>query len=277
MDARRTLLEAFPASVLTDAADMAPYLTDWFRDATGAALAVLRPRDVGEVRAMVRECARLRLGIVPQGGNTGLVAGALPQAHTQVCLSLAHLDRIRAIDPDDYSATVEAGCILQTVKDAVAAHDLFLPVTIGSQGSCRIGGLVSTNAGGINVLRWGTMREQILGLEIVLPDGSLWNGLSTLRKNNTGPDLKQLFIGAGAPSASSPPPPSAWCHGPPPPPARSSASPTSAPPWPPSTWPAAPAPTCSRPSSSSPPRRCRSPARPSPAPPPSPLPPAPTP
>jgi FAD/FMN-containing dehydrogenase len=196
MDVRPALREAFGASVVTDPDAMAPYLTDWFRDATGTALAVLRPRDVPEVRAMVRECARLGLGIVPQGGNTGLVAGAQPQGDNQICLSLARLDRIRAIDPDDYSATVEAGCILQAVKDAVAAHDLFLPVTIGSQGSCRVGGLVSTNAGGINVLRWGMMREQILGLEVVLADGTLWDGLTTLRKNNAGPDLKQIFIGA---------------------------------------------------------------------------------
>jgi FAD/FMN-containing dehydrogenase len=146
---------------------------------------------------MVRACARLGIGIVPQGGNTGLVGGALPRdADTQVCLSLGRLDRVRAIEADDYSAVVEAGCILQAVKDAVAAHDLYLPLSIGAQGSSQIGGVISTNAGGINVLRYGMMRDQVLGLEVVLADGSLWDGLSTLRKNNTGPDLKQLFIGA---------------------------------------------------------------------------------
>ncbi len=183
--------------VITSAADMTPYLSAWFKDETGAALAVLRPRDVAEVQAMVRACGRLGLGIVPQGGNTGLVGGALARdAAAHVCLSLGRLDRVRAIEPDDYSAVVEAGCILQSVKDAAAEHDLFLPVSIGAQGTAQIGGIVSTNAGGINVLRWGMTREQVLGLEVVLPDGSLWGGLSTLRKNNTGPDLKQLFIGA---------------------------------------------------------------------------------
>ena len=184
------------AQVLSTPAEMAPFLTDWFGDVTGAALAVLRPRTVAEVQAMVRACGRLGLGIVPQGGNTGLVHGGLPMGADMVCLSLGRLNRIRTIAPDDYSAVVEAGCVLQAVKEAVAEHDLFLPLTIGSQGSCQIGGVISTNAGGINVLRHGMMREQVLGLEVVLADGSLWDGLSTLRKNNTGPDLKQLFIGA---------------------------------------------------------------------------------
>ncbi len=183
------------AQVLTAAADMAPFLTDWFGKFTGAALAVLRPRTVPEVQEMVRACARLGLGIVPQGGNTGLVRGGLPTDPGQVCLNLGRLNRIRAISPDDYSAVVEAGCVLWTVKEAVVAHDLFLPLTIGAQGSCQIGGVISTNAGGNNVLRYGMMRDQVLGLEVVLADGSLWDGLSTLRKNNTGPDLKQLFIG----------------------------------------------------------------------------------
>lgn len=185
-----------PGSVLSDPADMAPYLTDWYRDVTGAALAVLRPRTTAEVQAMVRACARLGLGIVPRGGNTGLVEAALPRNTGQVVLSLSRLDAIRAISPDDYSAVVEAGCVLQAVKSAVADQDLFLPLTIGAQGSAQIGGVISTNAGGINVLRYGMMRDQVLGLEVVLADGTLWDGLSTLRKNNTGPDLKQLFIGA---------------------------------------------------------------------------------
>ncbi len=194
---RALVAEFGPGSVLTGADDMAPFLTSWFRDETGAARAVLRPRETEEVRAMVRACGRLGFGIVPQGGNTGLVGGALPRdASRHVVLSLGRLDRIRAIEPDDYSATVEAGCILQAVKDAVAEQDLLLPLSIGSQGTSQIGGVVSTNAGGINVLRYGMMREQVLGLEVVLSDGGLWNGLSTLRKNNTGPDLKQLFIGA---------------------------------------------------------------------------------
>ena len=146
---------------------------------------------------MVAACARLGLGIVPQGGNTGLVGGAQPSdGERQVCLSLGRLDRIRALDADDYSCVAEAGCVLQAVKEAAAARGLFLPVSIGAEGTARIGGIVSTNAGGLNVLRWGMTREQVLGLEVVLADGSRWDGLSTLRKNNTGPDLKQLFIGA---------------------------------------------------------------------------------
>lgn len=186
-----------PDRIAADAQAMAPHLTDWFRLETGAALAVLRPRDTSEVQAMVRACARLALGTVPQGGNTGLVNGALPtDAARHVVLSLARLNRIRAIDPDDYSCVAEAGCVLQTVKDAAAARDLYLPVSIGAQGTSQIGGIVSTNAGGLNVLRYGMTREQVLGLEVVLADGTLWNGLSTLRKNNLGPDFKQLFIGA---------------------------------------------------------------------------------
>ncbi len=195
-DALASLLAEFGAKrVLSAPEAMAPFLTDWFRDVTGAALAVLRPGTVVEVQEMVRACGRLGLGIVPQGGNTGLVHGGLPMEVGQICLSLGRLNRIRAIDGDDYAAIVEAGCVLQTVKEAVAERDLFLPLSIGSQGSCQIGGVISTNAGGINVLRYGMMREQVLGLEVVLADGTLWNGLSTLRKNNTGPDLKQLFIG----------------------------------------------------------------------------------
>ncbi len=190
------LTEFGPGQVVTDPETTAPFLTDWYREEKGRALAVLRPRTTAEVQAMVRACARLGLEIVPQGGNTGLVNGGLAQNERQVCLSLGRLNRIRSIVPDDYSAIVEAGCVLQTVKEAVAAEDMFLPLTIGSQGSCQIGGVISTNAGGINVLRYGMMRDQVLGLEVVLADGTLWDGLLTLRKNNTGPDLKQLFIGA---------------------------------------------------------------------------------
>jgi FAD/FMN-containing dehydrogenase len=174
----------------------APFLVDWFGAGGGRALAVLRPRDVAEVQAMVRACARLGLGIVPQGGNTGLVHGAIPEDDAQVVLSLGRLDRIRRIDPDDYACVVEAGAVLQTVKAAAAALDLYLPLSIGAQGTAQIGGVISTNAGGLNVLRYGMMREQVLGLEVVLADGARWDGLTTLRKNNMGPDLKQLFVGS---------------------------------------------------------------------------------
>jgi FAD/FMN-containing dehydrogenase len=183
--------------LLADPEAMAPHLTDWFGVERGAALGVLRPRAVPEVQAMLRACARLDLGVVPQGGNTGLVHGALATDEARhVVLSLARLNRIRAVEPDDYSCVAEAGCVLQALKEAVAAQGLFLPLTIGAQGSSQIGGVISTNAGGVNVLRYGMMRDQVLGLEVVLADGTLWNGLNTLRKNNMGPDLKQLFIGA---------------------------------------------------------------------------------
>lgn len=182
--------------VLTDPAAMAPFLGDLYHEVTGQAAAVLLPRETAEVQAMVAACARAGLAIVPRGGGTGLVHGAIPGGAARVVLSLRRMNRIRALDPDDYSVTAEAGAVLQTVKEAAAAHDLFLPVSIGAQGSAMIGGIVSTNAGGINVLRYGMTREQVLGLEVVLADGALWDGLSPLRKNNTGPDLKLLFIGA---------------------------------------------------------------------------------
>jgi FAD/FMN-containing dehydrogenase len=177
--------------------DMARFCSDWHGDVTSDAVAVLRPRSTEEVVAAVKACAALGLSIVPQGGNTGLVLGAIPDRKGQeVVISLERMARIRSIDPDDFSATVEAGCILSEFKDAVARQGMFFPLALGAQGSCRIGGNVSTNAGGINVLRYGMTRELVLGLEVVLPDGSIFDGLSTLRKDNRGIDLKQIFIGA---------------------------------------------------------------------------------
>ncbi|MDI7862022.1 FAD-binding oxidoreductase [Rhizobiaceae bacterium n13] len=173
------------------------YCRDWHGDVTTGAVAVLRPRTTEDVSAAVKACAALGLSIVPQGGNTGLVLGATPDQPTrQVVVSLERMTRIRRIDADDFSAVVEAGCILSEFKDAVAREGMFFPLALGAQGSCRIGGNVSTNAGGINVLRYGMTRELVLGLEVVLPDGSIFDGLSTLRKDNRGIDLKQLFIGA---------------------------------------------------------------------------------
>lgn len=173
------------------------YRRDWHGDVTGEALAVLRPRTTADVAAAIVACRNLGLKIVPQGGNTGLVLGALPQsASDHVILNLERLNRIRSISADDYSAVVEAGCILSAVKDAVAEHGMLLPLALGAQGSCQLGGNVSTNAGGLNVLRYGMTRDLVLGLEVLLADGTLWNGLSMLRKDNRGIDLKQLFIGA---------------------------------------------------------------------------------
>ncbi|SES44727.1 FAD-binding oxidoreductase [Rhizobium sp. NFR03] len=184
-------------AVLIDPDDVARYCRDWHGDVTTGAIAVLRPRSTAEVAKAVKACSKFGLGIVPQGGNTGLVLGGIPDApEHQVVLSLERMSAIRTIDPDDFSAVVEAGCILSTFKDAVAEKGMFFPLALGAQGTCRIGGNVSTNAGGINVLRYGMTRELVLGLEVVLPDGTIFDGLSTLRKDNRGIDLKQIFIGA---------------------------------------------------------------------------------
>lgn len=184
-------------AVLTGDADMAGYCRDWSGDVTGSALAVLRPGSTGAVASAVRTCRELGLAIVPQGGNTGLVLGAMPdEPERQVILNLDRMNRVRGIDPDNFSGVFDAGCILSDIKDAVAETGLYFPLALGAQGSCQIGGNVSTNAGGVNVLRYGMTRELILGIEVVLPDGSVLDGLNVLRKDNRGIDLKQIFIGA---------------------------------------------------------------------------------
>ncbi|MBP1861998.1 FAD/FMN-containing dehydrogenase [Rhizobium herbae] len=183
--------------VLTDTEEMLRFCRDWHGDVTSSAVAVLRPRSTEDVAAAVRACRELGVSIVPQGGNTGLVLGSIPdRPESQVVLSLERMSAIRNIDADDFSAVVEAGCILSELKDRIAEKNMYFPLALGAQGSCHIGGNVSTNAGGINVLRYGMTRELVLGLEVVLPDGTIFNGLSTLRKDNRGIDLKQLFIGA---------------------------------------------------------------------------------
>lgn len=191
------LVQALGADLVLVGDEVARYCSDWHGDVTTGAVAVLRPRSTEDVAAAVKACAALGLSIVPQGGNTGLVLGATPDDPArQVVISLERMTRIRRIDADDFSAVVEAGCILSEFKDAVAREGMFFPLALGAQGSCRIGGNVSTNAGGINVLRYGMTRELVLGLEVVLPDGTIFDGLSTLRKDNRGIDLKQIFIGA---------------------------------------------------------------------------------
>ena len=179
--------------VLTDASDMAMYLREERGLYHGEAPAVLRPGSTEEVAFIVAACAEAGVSIVPQGGNTGLVGGQVPFG--QILLSLTRLDRIRSVDPVDMTMTVEAGCILDTVHKAAENVDCLFPLHIASQGSCRIGGNLSTNAGGTAVLRYGNARELVLGLEVVLADGRVWNGLRRLRKNNAGYDLKQLFLG----------------------------------------------------------------------------------
>ena len=184
-------------AMLTEPAEIAPYCRDWAGDVQGEAFAVLRPGSTAEVSRAVRVCRDLGLSIVPQGGNTGLVLGAIPdRPERQVVLSLDRMTRIRSLDADDFTASVDAGCVLQTLKDEAAKAGLAFPVSLGAQGSCRIGGNVSTNAGGLNVLRHGMMRNHVLGLEVVLPDGRVWDGMGRLLKDNRGPDLSQLFIGA---------------------------------------------------------------------------------
>jgi FAD/FMN-containing dehydrogenase len=186
-----------PSRVLTDSRDTAPYQQDWRGRYQGAALAVLMPGSTQEVAALVRICADLNVAIVPQGGNTGLTGGAVADGdRPSVIVNLSRLNCIREIDASNNSLTAEAGCVLAHVREAAEAQQRQFPLLLGSVGSCQVGGLVSTNAGGTGVLRYGNMRELVLGLEVVLPDGRIWNGLRALRKDNAGYDLKQLFIGA---------------------------------------------------------------------------------
>ena len=183
--------------VLTDPDDIASYVDDWTGMFAGTASAVVRPADTAGVVAAVRLCGEAGVAVVPQGGNTGLVGGAVPDGTGgQVVLSLGRMRRIRDVDTMADTITVEAGAILQTVQEAAASAGRLFPLSLGSEGSCTIGGTISTNAGGTAVLRYGMMRDLVLGLEVVLPDGRVWDGLRPLRKDNTGYDLKQLFIGA---------------------------------------------------------------------------------
>jgi FAD/FMN-containing dehydrogenase len=177
-----------------DKLTLEPHLKDWVGYASGATPLMVMPKTTEEVAAVVKACASAGVAIVPQGGNTGSVAGGVP--HGEVLLSLKRMNRIRDVDAADYTMTVEAGVILAEVQAAALDAGRFFPLSIGSEGSCTIGGNVSTNAGGTAVLRFGNMRDLVLGLEVVLPDGRIWNGLRRLRKDNTGYALKHLFMGA---------------------------------------------------------------------------------
>ena len=184
-------------NVLNAAADTAPYTQDWRRQYGAGAEAVLRPASTAEVAALVDLCAREGVAVVPQGGNTGLCGGSVPTGtRREIVLSLGRLNRIRAVDALNDTLTAEAGCVLAEVQRAAEQADRLFALSLAAEGSCQIGGTLSTNAGGVNVLRYGNAREQVLGLEVVLPDGRIWDGLRGLRKDNTGYDLKQLFIGA---------------------------------------------------------------------------------
>ena len=184
-------------NVLTNASDMDPFLGDWRGRYHGAARCVVRPANAAEVAALVRVCAEAGAPIVPQGGNTSHCGASIPDTSgSAVLISLSRMNAIRAIDAANNTITVEAGCVLQTVQEAAFEADRLFPLSLAAEGSCQIGGNLSTNAGGVHVLRYGNTRELTLGLEVVLPNGDVWDGLRGLRKDNTGYDLKQLFIGA---------------------------------------------------------------------------------
>lgn len=184
-------------AVLTDGRPLLPYLTDVRQRFTGKALAVILPANTQEVSAIMRLCSRYKVPVVPQGGNTGTVLGSVPDGKGDaVVLSLKRMDRILEVDADNNTMTVEAGCILDNVHAAARQVDRMFPLTLASSGSCMIGGNLAANAGGTSVLRYGTARDLCLGIQAVLPDGAIWDGLYKLRKNNTGYDLRDLFIGS---------------------------------------------------------------------------------
>ena len=185
-----------PAHVLTSG-DLSAWEVVWRKRYRGRALAVVRPASTDEVAAVVTACARHDTAIVAQGGNTGLVGAGIPnESGTQVLLSLARMNRVRAIDAPNLAMTVDAGCVLHAVQAAAAAQGLLFPLSLAAEGSCTIGGNLATTAGGTQVLRYGNARELCLGLEVVTSSGDIWNGLTGLRKDNTGYDLRDLFIGS---------------------------------------------------------------------------------
>ncbi len=194
INALRTTVGA--ANLLVEG-DLSAYEQDWRKRFRGRALAVVRPANTAEVSAVVKLCARHGAGLVPQGGNTGLVGGSVPDASgTQVLLSLSRMNRVRGLDAANLTLTVEAGCVLQAVQATAAAQGFLFPLSLAAEGSCTIGGNLATNAGGTQVLRYGNARELCLGLEVVTAQGEVWEGLTGLRKDNTGYDLRDLFIGS---------------------------------------------------------------------------------
>ncbi len=191
------LRAAFAGPLFTTAEDIAPFVTDWRKSWTGTALAVALPESTADVAAVVRWCAANDVCIVPQGGNTGQSGGSVPRATGQnLVLSLNRVNRVRAIDPANNTIAVDAGCVLQTVQEAADAADRLFPLSLGAEGSCTIGGNLATNAGGTAVLRYGSARALCLGLEVVTASGAVWNGMRGLRKDNSGYDLRDLFIGS---------------------------------------------------------------------------------
>ena len=184
-------------SVLTQAADTEPFLTDWRNRFTGRAEAIVLPETTAQAAAIVQACRRQGIAIVPQGGNTGLCGGATPlQIGRSIVLSTRRMNRVRDIDPENDTITVEAGCTLQAVQHAARQAGRLFPLSLAAEGTCTIGGNLATNAGGTQVLRYGNARDLTLGLEVVLADGQIWDGLRGLRKDNSGYDLKHVFIGS---------------------------------------------------------------------------------
>src|SRR5512141_517393 len=186
-----------PLGWADDPETLAPHLLEWRSRYQGKTPLLLKPANTEQVAAIVRVCAAAEVGIVPQGGNTGLVGAQLPRPEGQdVLINLARTSRVRAIDPNNNTMTVEAGCILAAVQQAAAEQDRLFPLSLAAEGSCQIGGNLSANAGGVHVLRYGNSRDLVLGLEVVTAEGEIWDGLRGLRKDNTGYDLKHLYIGA---------------------------------------------------------------------------------
>ena len=186
-----------PRGFLGNPEEMAPFVTDWRGRVTGQAAAIALPKTTAEVAGVVKICAHAGIAMVPQGGNTGLVQGGVPgPSGKEVVINLGRMNKILEINPEENSARVEAGVVLAALQDAAAKKDRLFPLSLGAEGTCQVGGNIATNAGGIHVLRYGPMRDLVFGLEVVLPDGEVWDGLTVLHKDNTGYDLKQLFIGA---------------------------------------------------------------------------------
>jgi FAD/FMN-containing dehydrogenase len=186
-----------PAGFSTDPDELAPHLTEWRNRFVGKTPLLLQPATTAEVAAIVRVCAEAEVGIVAQGGNTGLVGGQIPRPEgCDLLLSMSRMNKIRSVDAVDNTMVVEAGCTLGVAQGAAANVDRLLPLSLAAEGTSQVGGNLSTNAGGIHVLRYGNARDAVLGLEVVTAGGEIWNGLRALRKDNTGYDLKQLFVGA---------------------------------------------------------------------------------
>jgi len=203
-DLSNSILEQFreivgPAGLVRETEQLAPHLIEWRGLYQGRASLLLAPADTAQVAAILRICRDRGIGVVPQGGNTGLAGGAIPHStaeRAEIIVSPRRMNAVRELDKDNYTITAEAGCILTDLQGAAEAADRLFPLSLAAEGSCQLGGNISTNAGGTNVLRYGNTRDLVLGLEVVLPDGRVFEGLRGLRKDNTGYDLKQLFIGA---------------------------------------------------------------------------------